>query len=183
MSSSAKSKPDGVPEVRLREACGRDAPTLVAIVLEGFETYRSFAPDGWQPPNIAVADQRARLQDAGTWSMLAEVDGRDVAGHVAFMPARRHFLPSPDPSVAHLWQLFVRSAFWGTGLASRLLSAAAAEAVSRGYTSMRLFVPVGQARARRFYEREEFLPAGAPFEDERMAGLPLVEYLRSLSVT
>jgi hypothetical protein len=42
---------------------------------------------------------------------------------------------------------------------------------------MRLFVPVGQARARRFYARERFTAAGEPFD---FAGLPALEYHRPL---
>ena len=44
---------------------------------------------------------------------------------------------------------------------------------------MRLFVPVGQARARRFYTREGFVVVGEPFEFG--LGLPVIEYQRSLS--
>jgi hypothetical protein len=42
---------------------------------------------------------------------------------------------------------------------------------------MRLFVPAGQARARRFYAREGFVAVGKPFEFG--LGLPVLEYQRS----
>jgi hypothetical protein len=44
---------------------------------------------------------------------------------------------------------------------------------------MRLFVAVGQARARRFYTREGFIEVGEPFEFG--LGLPAIEYQRSFS--
>jgi hypothetical protein len=53
------------------------------------------------------------------------------------------------------------------------------EAAHRGFTAMRLFTPAGQARARRFYEREGWKVAGEPFDDSEF-GLALVEYRREL---
>ena len=148
---------------------------------EGFESYRSFAPEGWQPPAdvrdfIPIAE---RLAYPEVWAMLAE-RGAEVAGHVAFAPARSTRWGSPDAGMAHLWQLFVREPYWGTGIASALHREAMAEAARRGFTSIRLYTPSGQARARRFYEREGWTTVGDPFVQEDI-GLELVEYRRPLS--
>src|SRR5918999_1093721 len=105
-----------------------------------------------------------------------------VAGHVAFMPARVHPQPSDDDSMAHFWQLFVRERWWGTGLATALHAEAVREAGVRGFTSMRLFTPAAHARARRFYGREGWTPAGEPFDDLDF-GMPLVEYRRAISIS
>jgi hypothetical protein len=53
-------------------------------------------------------------------------------------------------------------------------------AIARGFTAMRLFTPADQARARRFYEREGWTVAGAPFTHEDLH-LSMVEYRRVLS--
>jgi len=45
--------------------------------------------------------------------------------------------------------------------------------------TVRLFVAVGQARARRFYTREGFIAVGEPFEFG--LGLPALEYQRALA--
>ena len=45
---------------------------------------------------------------------------------------------------------------------------------------MRLFTPAGQARARRFYEREGWVQAGAEFHEPAL-GLALVEYRYALA--
>jgi hypothetical protein len=45
---------------------------------------------------------------------------------------------------------------------------------------MRLFTPVGQARARRFYEREGWAVSGESFCDPGF-GLQLIEYHRPLA--
>ena len=45
----------------------------------------------------------------------------------------------------------------------------------RGFSQMRLFTPVAQARARRFYEREGWAPAGDEFHAPG-PDLVIVEY-------
>ena len=120
---------------------------------------------------------RSSLPRRDVWCVLAE-DGDALAGHVAIMDAARHFKPPQRPGTGHLWQLFVREPWWGTGLAAQLLALAVERAGADGYERMRLFTPAGQARARRFYEREGW-SAEEPFDDADL-GLRLVEYRRSL---
>ena len=60
-------------------------------------------------------------------------------------------------------------------MATALNAAAVETAGERGFTEMRLFVAAGQARARRFYEREGWRAVGEPFFDP-VPGLTLVEY-------
>jgi hypothetical protein len=57
------------------------------------------------------------------------------------------------------------------------MEAAVEDAGARGFGALRLFVAEGQARARRFYERERWRPAGPPFFDAA-PGLSMVEYRR-----
>ncbi|MFL5827027.1 MAG: GNAT family N-acetyltransferase [Thermoleophilaceae bacterium] len=168
------------PGFTLRRATPSDAQELARCVGEGFAGYRSFAPPGWQPP-AEVSDPEPiaeRLRDPEVWAMVAELEG-ELAGHVSFVPARSSRWGSPDASLAHLWQLFVRAQYWGSGVAATLHGAAVAEAADRGFTSIRLYTPAGQARARRFYEREGWTTRGAPFLSQDL-GLKLVEYRRPL---
>jgi GNAT superfamily N-acetyltransferase len=83
------------------------------------------------------------------------------------------------PGRAHLWMLFVRPPWWGSGLARRLQRLALEEAGRRGYDAIRLYTPSGAARARAFYEREGWLREAGSFE-EPLLGLDLVEYRRVL---
>jgi GNAT superfamily N-acetyltransferase len=165
----------------MRLAGPDDAERVASVQLEGFEGYRSFAPPAWDPPDPRDELERARerLGDPDVWCLIAEQDG-ESAGHVAFMPARIHANPSEEPGLAHLWQLFVREPWWGTGLATALHGEAVREAAARGFTAMRLFTPAGQARARRFYEREGWTAAGEP-ADAPEFGMPLVEYRLAIS--
>ena len=117
-----------------------------------------------------LARVRARLEAPATWATIAE-DGGLVAGHAAFIA---------QPGVAgsaHLWQLFVRPPWWGTGLATELLARAVEGAIVQGYRRMRFYTPRDQARARRFYEREGFGWTGWEGLEEPL-GLVLVEYAR-----
>lgn len=147
---------------------------------EAFEGYRSFAPKDWRAPRTSAhAEALSRwLCDPGFWGELAR-DGQALIGHSAFIPAASHsYRAEPDPLLAHLAHLFLRTRYWGSGVAAELLSHAATAAQRRGFAVMRLFVPAGQARARRFYERERFSPMGAPFDPG--LGMPVVEYRRTL---
>ena len=142
---------------------------------EGFQGFRSFAPTGWEPPAVEQEVELVRsLMAAGDmWCVVAEHGGA-MAGHVAFIPAAAGFAPVNDARLAHFRQLFVEPEWWGSGLARRLHAMAIAAAVEQGYSAMRLFTPAGQARARRFYEREGWRQDGE--SRDAAAGLLTVEY-------
>jgi RimJ/RimL family protein N-acetyltransferase len=163
-----------------RLATPADAERIIAVTMEGFETYRAFAPEDWTPP--PVSDENERLQgmlgEDHVWYRVAERDG-ELVGLVGFLPADRTFAPPGDPDLAHFRQLFIVRAHWGTGLATELHGSAIDEAHARGFTRMRLFTPAAQQRARRFYEREGWALERPPVFDERI-GLEIAEYRRAL---
>ena len=87
VSARARSRSIGLiaammPPMMIRPATAADADTLAATVAEGFDSYRAFAPAGWEPPDMG--SRRERLGMPGTWCESAERDGEAV-GHVAFM--------------------------------------------------------------------------------------------------
>jgi GNAT superfamily N-acetyltransferase len=130
-----------------------DAEEITRTLELGFEVFSAFLPEGFEAPPPMMEPLRARLADPAVWCRVAESDG-EMAGHVSLMPAALHAgRPDPDPSLAHLWQLFVREERWGSGIATALHEAAVEEAARRGFSTFRLFTPVAQTRARRFYER------------------------------
>ena len=158
----------------LRRAGAGDAAAISETLAIGFDGYREFAAHGWQPPAVQgppeLARMRARLEASSTWAMIAEADGL-VAGHAGFFPQ-----PGVHGS-AHLWALFVRPPWWGTGLARELLAQAIDGAIVQGYRRMRFYTPRDHSRARRFYEREGFSTTGWEGLEEPL-GLVLVEYAR-----
>jgi GNAT superfamily N-acetyltransferase len=165
----------------LRRATVDDVEPLARGVLEGVEDYPSFAPQGWTAPSLAteIEHLRATLADDNVCCLVAEDDG-GVIGQITLIPAVRAPHPVDEASLAHLSNLFVRRDHWGGGLARDLHRAALAAARERGFTELRLFVATGQARARRFYEREGWRPAGEPFDDP-VPGLTMIEYRHTLS--
>jgi GNAT superfamily N-acetyltransferase len=170
-----------VDRFSIRAPTSSDVAALAQTVRQGFEGYRAFLPPGWEPPSAEFEHARIgeRLELADTWCRIAFA-GSEPAGHIAFLAAREQTDSRPIiPGLAHLWMLFIREPWWGSGLAAQLLGLAVAEARDRRYVAMRLFTPAGQARARAFYEREGFTTHRGPFW-EPMLAFDLVEYRRTL---
>jgi GNAT superfamily N-acetyltransferase len=159
----------------IRTADLGDAAGMRDVVAEAVETYRVFAPAGWQVPAelVDVADYERVLGDPDYTTRLAQGVGQ-LAGVMALRSgdqltiSQDGFLPD-----FHLRHLFVREAYWGTGVASAL-HAVAIEAI--GNAPARLVTPADQTRARRFYEREGWRLVGEV--DDRGFGMPIVEYRR-----
>jgi GNAT superfamily N-acetyltransferase len=162
--------------IRFRRATIADAERLARGVIAGVEDYPSFAPSGWTPPSFEaeVEHLREALVDPDVCCLIAESE-EALVGQITVLPARRAPHPVEDLSLAHISNLFVRRDHWGVGLAGELHRAAVEAAGARGFTELRLFVAAGQARARRFYEREGWLPASVPFDDP-IPGLTMIEY-------
>jgi GNAT superfamily N-acetyltransferase len=171
-----------------RRAAPSDVDVLLDDVAVGFDSYREFAPAGWQPPDVRADRGQTTdvLEDPATWALLALAEER-AAGHVAFFPGRERTASAAPggwrvrrtiPGLAHLWQLFVLPEWWGRGVAPLLHEAAIAEMRVQGYRSARLFTPSRHARARRFYERRGWMVAAEEWND--YLGLMLTEYRRVL---
>jgi GNAT superfamily N-acetyltransferase len=171
-----------VADLAFRRAGIEDAAALARTTQLGFESYRSWAPDGWRPPDhrLEIRGIRERLKRPDVWCLVAVEPGGEPAGHVGFIAAAGREPPYAGiPGRAHLWMLFVRPHWWGTGLATRLHRLGLDEAQRQGYRTIRLYTPEGQMRARAFYAREGWTLCGRPF-DEPLLGLQLVEYRREL---
>jgi RimJ/RimL family protein N-acetyltransferase len=171
-------RPAGDAPLALRDATSGDAPRIAAAVREAIARYRDISPPGWRPDEHTDLEERATLVDATYRCVLAEPGGV-LAGHVGWWPAAASRAGSDDPGLIHLRQLFVHPGWWGTGLADRLMAIAVDASRAGGFTRMRLFTPAAQGRARRFYERAGWRPAGPPIYEPRF-GMPIIEYARDL---
>jgi GNAT superfamily N-acetyltransferase len=162
--------------IGLRRASIADAEPLARGVIEGVEDYPSFAPPGWTAPSFEAELKHLRelLTDPDVCCLIGESDGA-LVGQITILPAASAPHPVEDASLAHISNLFVRRDHWGAGLATDLHHSAVEAAGARGFTQLRLFVAAGQARARRFYEREGWVPVSEPFDDPS-PGLTMIEY-------
>jgi GNAT superfamily N-acetyltransferase len=168
------------PGFTVREGERRDLGMMADNLEEGFDTYRTWAEVGWTPPSRVemLLGMMQRFTKDGSWSVVAFTDEGEAAGHATARPEVDEH-DQPRPGVARLTHLFVRRRFWGSGVADLLHERILAGMGSRGFGSARLWTPVGQARARAFYERHGWRPTGAldPVNDLR---LELLEYVRDV---
>ena len=169
-----------MPAATLRRATAADAEALARGAVDGVADYGAFAPPGWNGPAYEPELEYTRvvLADPAYHCIVAEIGGR-VVGQVTVVPAARAARPVEELGLGHLRNLYVDRSQWGSGLATALMRAALEDAQTRGFGQLRLFVAEGQARARRFYEREGWRAAGEPYFDP-LPGLSMVEYRRTV---
>ena len=153
----------------VRPATPDDAEALVAQTQAAFARYAYFAPQEWLDA-LDFDDQLARLRDTLENPDAVVMVSEDGAGHFAWRREERR---------AHLLALFVEPHRWGSGLAGELHAHTLQTMRARGYRQASLFTPAGQARARRFYEREGWYRVGEAYLKDPF-GLDLVEYHRQL---
>ena len=165
----------------LRRAGPDDAETLAETVRLGFASFRAWAGAEFDPPPTTLEASRIRegLDRPSTWALLA-LSGGEPAGHVAITQARERDEPRPDiPGLAHLWMLFVRPPWWGSGLASRLNGLAVERGHRAGLRAMRLHTPAGTCGRGSSTSARAGTPTGSR-SPSRCSGLDLVEYRRDL---
>ena len=143
----------------------------------------TFAPPGWEPPRPLprwLCSTQA-LARAGRLVRAGRGRRRARPGHVAIRPAANAADPlararpgAPLAAVREAGLVGIRPCheLCTTRWCARRASAAT--------PTMRLFAAAGQARARRFYEREGWTAAG-PSGDRRASGCRWSEYRRAIS--
>ena len=189
--------------VVIRASSVADAAQIAAVQREGwFAAYggiipaaiidRVTTPDGgarvrqtfrtrpWQRMLVAVAADQAGVAAPG------------VVGYASFGP-ETDVLSAPwphplttdgkDGSVAELYALYVRPAWWSTGTGRALMERVLARTSRAGYLSITLWVLRDNHRARRFYERAGFAPDGATNVLDRLGGVTELRYRRALDTS
>ena len=148
----------------------------------GARVRQSFRTRPWQHMLVAVAGGREPPgQDAD--------QATGIVGYASFGPETDVLgAPWPHPrtaagrdgSVAELYALYVRPAWWSTGTGRALMERVLARTSGAGYRSVTLWVLRDNRRARRFYERAGFAPDGATNVLDGLGGVPEVRYRRTL---
>lgn len=119
----------------------------------------------------------AVMNSAGPHTMVA-VDAATICGHVTTGCSRDHDLPDSG----EIWALYVDPCHWGKGVGSLLIEAGRDMLRTAGYEQAHLWVISGNARARRFYEREGWRTDGLDRTDViGTSSVHEVRYVASLS--
>ena len=154
---------------------------IVALVLRCDETWRPWAPLGWNPPPAARerASWRERLEGDRHWVRGALDDDGRLIGIAAWRLARERGRGGPEiPEVGQLGMLFVDPSAWGRGVGRDLLGASE-EAMREAGCNRGLLNVAERNPARAFYERHGWTAAGPP-EYSPGLDLPLVSYKKRL---
>jgi ribosomal protein S18 acetylase RimI-like enzyme len=158
-----------VSEVVIREAEPSDSQEVAGVHVRAWATaYRGLMPE-------EVLDAMTLERRAATWrERLAEpsvgptsvaVDrGGAIVGFCALATPTRDDGESAD--TAEVTALYVDPSSWREGVGSRLLTTALERLRADGFATVILWVLVGNAPARAFYERHGFAADGAVFDHE-----------------
>lgn len=146
----------------MRLATVDDAERVGEVHVRAWEAYRGLLPDDFLDGLDAVerGERWRRNLSEGRRDaplLVAERDGL-VLGMCAFGPDR-------DGSCGEVWMINVSPEAWGTGVGQPLFDRAVEGLSDAGYTEAVLWVLEGNARARRFYERNGWQPDGAVKEE------------------
>ena len=171
-------RPSDSEAYNIRAVTRDDAQRLAAFVQDAFADYIAISPPGWTPPAADLESEHETLGHPDARTVVAEPGGV-LAGVVSHIPASASRLRSDDPGLIHFRRLFIHPGWHGSGLAQRLHQRAVDDARARGFTSMVLFTPYAQGRARRFYERQGWTHVADDFADERF-GMPTAQYRYTL---
>ena len=96
------------------------------------------------------------IEDEGVVGFASCGESRDAAGE------------------GELYAIYVLSAAWGSGAGRELIAAALAALQEGGFDTAGLWVLEDNPRARRFYEREGWIPSGER-RDVEFLGIPITE--------
>jgi len=188
-------------DLTLRAPAPGDVDLIAALVGACDESYRAWAPPGWEPPPAGseLDRWRGRITDGSWWTRVAVEPGGRVVGLVCFtqavvqrtLPAAPGKLPvrplrsdagvlalEPIPQRAHVSAVFTHPDRWREGIAGALLAEAETAMRAEGYREVQLWTP-RDAPARRFYEAAGWRHDGREQWLEELA-LPIVAYVKPL---
>jgi GNAT superfamily N-acetyltransferase len=179
------------PDLDLRAPAPGDEGAIAALVGACDESYRAWAPPGWEPPppGRELDRWRGRITDGSWWTRIALEPGGRVVGLVCFTQAfEQHDAPhsgrfgapgiEPVPFRAHVSAVFTHPERWREGIAAAMLAAAEDRMRMHGYRDVQLWTP-RDAPARSFYEATGWRHDGRERWLAELS-LPIVAYVKSL---
>jgi GNAT superfamily N-acetyltransferase len=188
-------------DLELRAPVPGDEHAIADMVAACDETYRAWAPPGWEPPPLGreLDRWRGRITDGSWWTRIAvEPSGGRVVGLVCFTQAVVQTATAaaghspvravrgddgrielePIPHRAHVSAMFTHPDRWREGIAAAMLADAEDAMRAGGFREVQLWTP-REAPARRFYEACGWRHDGREQWLDELA-LPIVAYVKVL---
>jgi ribosomal protein S18 acetylase RimI-like enzyme len=168
--------------VQLRPAEPGDASEVAGVHVRSWQVgYRGLLPDEYldrlQPQERARSYLFGSTDPAQPYTIVA-VDEEGICGFATTAPARDVDVPRHG----ELCALYVDPPCWGRGIGQALISSARERMAQDGFTCSVLWVLVGNARARGFYEADGWAPDGARRYDQVWGAIvDEVRYRRDLA--
>jgi GNAT superfamily N-acetyltransferase len=153
--------------MELRPAEPADAMEVARVHVRTWQVaYRTIVPDEYLDglrPEVRAARYDFAARDARKpFTILALEEGK-IVGFAMTGPSREADLPEHG----ELYALYVGPECWGHGIGAALISSARGRLRELGFRSAVLWVFAGNARARRFYEADGWVPDGVRRTDAR----------------
>ena len=187
-------------DLELRPPVRGEEGEIAALVGACDETYREWAPPGWEPPppDRELERWRGRIADGSWWTRIAVDPAGRVVALVCFTqavtqlpPARAGRLPvwivttpngrlelEPIRGRAHISAVFTHPDRWREGIAAAMLAAAEGAMREQGYCEAQLWTP-RDAPARLLYEACGWRHDGRQQWLDELS-LPIVAYVKEL---
>ena len=164
--------------MEIRKATPDDADEVTDVNLASWEAaYRGLIDD-------SALDGIKRDRTAREWRAYIEspedeehrlwviVEDERILGYARTGPSRE--ADAVEGRSAEVYGLYTHPDVWGGGAGGELLQHAAQDFTERGYEVVTLWVVEANARARRFYEKQGWVPEVGP--DKPWFGAPQVRY-------
>jgi ribosomal protein S18 acetylase RimI-like enzyme len=162
------------PRCDIRAATTADAAALATLgartFIDAFGADNTAADiEAYVSRAYGVDQQRTELARPGSTFLIAEVDGRPAAyAYLRSAPIPAHVVDASNvggETTVEIARFYVDAPFHGRGIAHALMDAAVGEAGRRGASALWLGVWERNARAIRFYTKQEFHDVGSqPFQ-------------------
>lgn len=148
----------------IRQLAPADAEAFRAVHLEALRRYpAAFAMAYEEECDLPIEAFRSRLEHL-------IVFGAFVGDELAGIATLQRQTVKKRMHMAMVWGMYVKAAFQGSGLATRLFEAVIARAQAE-VDQLELYVAVGNERASRFYRKFGFVPYGVMRRSLRVDGV------------
>lgn len=144
-------------EISVRPAVQRDAKAIAEIQASASQAaFKALFPGESMPEFDSLKKSQAFWREAIEYSepqVQVAVRGGGVVGFVGFDRSRDDKTP---PTQGEIWALYALPAHWGMGAGVALWDAAREGLLDEGCTKVSAWVPLGYARALRFFDLAGF---------------------------